>query len=75
MNIPLTEIHPLEIIKYMHNYFISKCLNLRQPKCPAISIRLDNFTSFIDVICTHLKNIIGITIEIKVHIIQSWGQK
>lgn len=83
MNILLIEIYPLTIIKHIHNYFTSRMFvnivfnskNLRQSKRPQIIFRLDNFTAFNDIIFTYLKNIMGITIEMKVLIIQSWGQK
>ena len=83
MNIPLIEIYPLKIIKHIHNYFTSRMFvnivsnskNLRQSKHPKIIFRLDNFTAFNDTILTYLKNIMGITIEMKELIIQSWGQK
>lgn len=45
-----------KIIKHMYSYFISRMFtnivsnskNLRQPKCPTISISLDNITAFSD---------------------------
>lgn len=44
--------------------------NLRQPKCPTISISLDNITTFNDTTLTHYKKVLEIVIEMEVLIIQ-----